>query len=107
MPPSGTPGNGSRASPSTALEETIVGSTARGMRNTPSIASSQSRVASDMSCVRLALVTSVTWSPPSGPPVRFQTSQESMVPNRAVPSSAFARAPSTWSSSQASLEAEK
>ena len=33
-----------------------------------------------MSIVRLALVTSVTCSPPSGPPVRFQISQESMVP---------------------------
>ena len=30
--------------------------------------------------VRLALVTSVTWTPPAAPPVRFHSSQVSIVP---------------------------
>ncbi len=41
-----------------------------------------------MSSVRLALVTSVTCLPPFRPPVRFQTSQLSIVPNRTSPRSA-------------------
>ena len=40
--------------------------------------------------VRLALVTSVTCTPPSAPPVRFQISQVSMVPKMASPRSAAA-----------------
>ena len=42
--------------------------------------SSQSSDWSDISMVRLALVTSVAWTPPRAPPVRFQSSQLSMVP---------------------------
>jgi hypothetical protein len=41
------------------------------------------------------------------PPVSFQISQLSMVPKASLPASAFSRAPSTLSSSQASLEPEK
>ncbi|CAM5653186.1 hypothetical protein STENM223S_05500 [Streptomyces tendae] len=57
--------------------------------------------------VRPALVTSVTRRPPSVPPVRFQISQESMVPKAMSPFSARARSPGTWSSSQAALGPEK
>jgi len=43
------------------------------------------------------LETSVMWTPPDVPPVRFQMHQVSMVPNRRSPASALARAPSTLS----------
>ena len=54
------------------------------MSKTSSSSSSQSSVARSMSMVRLALVTSVTCSR-LRPPVRFQISQDSMVPKRASP----------------------
>ena len=57
--------------------------------------------------VRLALVTSVTWTPPRIPPVRFHSSQVSTVPKTASPRSASARRPSTCSSIQRSLPPEK
>jgi len=50
-----------------------------------------------MSIVRLAFVTSVTWTPPCGPPVRFQMHHVSMLPNRRLPASAASLAPSTLS----------
>ena len=65
-------------------------------RGTPKIASSSScqfRVLRFISRVRLAFVTSVTCMPPSGPPVRFQISQLSMVPNSTSPRSARSRRP--------------
>ena len=65
---------------------------------------SQALARRSMSSVRLALLTSVTWA---APPVSFQTSQVSMVPNAAAPESAFSRAPRTLRRSQASLVAEK
>ena len=46
-----------------------------------------------MSMVRLALVTSVAWTPPSLPPVRFQMTQVSGLPNTASPRSAASRTP--------------
>ena len=52
----------------------------------------QSSVSRSISSVRLALVTSVTWMPPSLPPVRFHSTQVSMVPNSSSPFSALARA---------------
>ena len=57
----------------------------------------QSRVSMFMSSVRDALVTSVTCTPSLVPPVRFHTSQLSVVPNSRSPASAFSRAPSTLS----------
>ncbi len=45
--------------------------------------------------VRDALVTSVTCTPPSTPPVMFQASQESIVPKHSWPASALSRRPST------------
>src|ERR1700693_4501965 len=68
---------------------------ARGTPMASSNVSSQSSVSRFMSIVRLALVTSVTWRP-----VRFQTSQLSMVPNSRSPSSARLRIPGALSSSQ-------
>ena len=47
--------------------------------------------------VRLALVTSVMWTPPSAPPVRFHSTQVSVLPNTASPFSAASRTPSTFS----------
>ena len=47
--------------------------------------------------VRLALVTSVTCTPPSVPPVSCQITQLSVVPKMASPFSAASRTPSTFS----------
>ncbi|GIU98565.1 MAG: hypothetical protein KatS3mg014_0181 [Actinomycetota bacterium] len=69
-------------------EGRIAGSIARGIPMRSRISSSQSRVSRFMSIVRLAFETSVTWTPPSGPPVRFQMHQVSMLPNSSSPFSA-------------------
>ena len=60
-----------------------------------------------MSIVRLALVGSVTCRPPSVPPVRFQVTQESVLPKIASPRSAAARTPSTFSRIHCTLPPEK
>ena len=57
--------------------------------------------------VRLALVTSVTCTPPLTPPVRFQITQVSMLPKSSSPFSALARAPSTLSRIHLILGPEK
>ena len=57
--------------------------------------------------VREALVTSVACTPPSGPPVRFQSTQASVLPKSRSPASARSRAPSTFSRIQAILVPEK
>ena len=59
------------------------------------------------SIVREAFVTSVAWTPPSGPPVRLQTSHASTVPKARSPRTAASRAPGVWSRIQASFVAEK
>ena len=82
----------------------ISGSIERGMPNTSSICGDQSSVRRSIRSVRLAFVTSVTWR---APPVRFQTSQVSGVPNSRCPASASSRAPGTCSRIQAILDAEK
>ena len=69
--------------------------------------SSQSSVSRSISIVRLALVTSVMCRPPSVPPVRFQMSQVSMLPNSRSPDSAFVGAPSTLSRIQRIFGPEK
>ena len=73
------------------------------MSNVSNIAGSHASRAMFMRSVRDALVTSVTCRPPSGPPVRFQVSQESMVPAHRSPASARFRSPSTWSRSHATF----
>jgi len=57
--------------------------------------------------VREALVTSVTWIPPRGPPVMFHSNQVSMVPKSRSPASARSRAPGTSRRIQASFGPEK
>src|SRR5450759_4314912 len=85
----------------------ICGNIARGMLKKPSSSSSQSRVSRLINMVRLALLTSVTWTPPLTPPVRFHITQLSVFPNRASPASASARTPSTCSSIHWILPPEK
>ena len=60
-----------------------------------------------MSIVREAFETSVRCWPPSGPPVMFHMSQESMVAMSSSPFSARFRAPSTLSRIQRTLGPEK
>lgn len=95
------------AVPYTSDDDRISGSTASGTFIAARIDGSHSRVSRFISMVREALVTSVTWTPPSVPPVRFQISQESMVPKAISPRSARLRSPGTLSSSQAALGPEK
>ena len=83
--------------PYTSLDALMAGSMAFGMPITLSISGSQSSVSRFINMVRLALVTSVTCTPPLGPPVRFQMTQVSILPNSTSPFSALARAPSTLS----------
>ena len=73
---------------------------ASGMPISAAMSGAHASVSRSISMVRDALVTSVTCTPPSAPPVRFHTSQLSIVPNASSPASARARAPSTLSSSQ-------
>ena len=61
-----------------------------------------------MSIVREAFVTSVTWTPRPGPPVRCQMSQLSIVPNSRSPDSAAdRRSGPPASSTEASLSADE
>ena len=76
-----------------------------GTRKSSSIAGSHSAVARFISRVRDAFVTSVTWS--CAARQSRWTRKLSMVPKASSPFSARARAPSTWSSSQAALVPEK
>ena len=71
------------------------------------MSASQDSDSRSISIVRLALVTSVMCWPPSVPPVRFQISQVSMLPNTRSPASAFSRAPSTLSRIQRTFGPEK
>ncbi|UTH93792.1 hypothetical protein SRIMHP_06620 [Streptomyces rimosus subsp. rimosus] len=83
------------------------GRTASGTRIADRIEVSHWSVWRFISMVRPALVTSVTCTPPSVPPVSFQISHESIVPKAISPASARARRPGTLSSSQAALGPEK
>ena len=62
-----------------------------------SSSSSHSSVFRFISIVRLALVTSVACMPPSLPPVRFQMTHVSALPNTASPRPAASRTPGTLS----------
>ena len=83
-----------RAAPYTMLESQTLGSMHMGMSSSAQISLSHSSVWMLNSIVREALVTSVTWA---APPVSFQMSQVSTVPNKSSPRSARSRAPSTLS----------
>ena len=80
------------------------GSIHLGMSSSARISSSQRRVLMLNSMVREALEKSVTWALP---PVSFQMSQVSTVPNSSSPRSARARTPGTFSRIQRSLVPEK
>ena len=74
----------------------MAGSIALGMSKASSSSSSHSSVSRFISIVRDALVGSVTCAAASeGPPVSFQISQLSTVPNKASPVSASRRSPGT------------
>ena len=88
----------------TAQESTTVGRQAGGTPNMSSISASHWPVCRSSSSVRLALETSVRCA---APPVSFQISQLSTVPNASSPACARVRAPGTFSRSHASLVAEK
>ena len=105
MPAIGTPASRpfSLPSPYTSADEQMRGNVASGTPTNSHNSGFASRVSMFISNVREALVTSVAWTPPSGPPVRFQSSHESMVPTANAPASARARAPSTWSRIQAAF----
>ena len=96
-------------SPYTSEEDLISGSIDSGMPMSAAIVSSQASVRRSISIVRLALVTSVTCTPPfSAPPVRFHSSQVSVLPNSRSPASARSRAlPSTLSRIQRIFGPEK
>lgn len=94
-------------SPYSSLEERISGSIERGTPISSRLGSCQSSVSRSISNVRDALVTSVTCRPPSLPPVRFQSTQVSIVPKASSPFSARSRAPSTLSRIQAIFGPEK
>ena len=96
-----------RPCPYTSEEDLISGSIDIGTPMSFAMSSFQSRVSMFMSMVREALVTSVTCTPPFTPPVRFHTSQESVLPKSRSPASALSRAPSTFSRIQAILGPEK
>ncbi len=93
--------------PYTSAEERISGNIAWGTPMASRMEESHWRVSRFISMVREALVTSVTCTPPSVPPVRFQISQESIVPKAISPASARLRSPGTCSSSQAAFGPEK
>ena len=96
-----------RATPYTSLDALMAGSMAYGMPRSLRMSGSHSKVSRFISIVRLALETSVTCTPPLGPPLRCQMIQVSIVPNRSSPLSALAYAPGTWSRIHLILGPEK
>src|SRR2546423_10485559 len=104
MPAMGIEPPNNRVSPYTSLEDDTAGSTERGTPNNFSSSSSQSPLRRLNSIVRDALLGSVTCT---RPPVKFQTSHESTVPNASVPAFALARAPETFLRIHWSLVPEK
>ena len=93
--------------PYTSDEERISGSMDIGMPISAAMSASQESVSRSMSMVREALVTSVTCTPPSTPPVMFHSTHASVLPNASWPASALARAPSTLSRIQRIFGPEK
>src|SRR5665647_3065038 len=94
MPEIGTPGTMPpvRPVPYTSEEDRISGSIDIGIVISAAISSFQVRVSRFISIVRDAFVGSVTWTPPSTPPVMFHSTHESVLPNSRSPASARARA---------------
>ncbi len=98
IPATGTPPSAVPfASPYSSEEDLISGSIDSGIPIRSRLGWCHSSVSRFISIVRDALVTSVAWTPPSVPPVRFQSTQVSMLPKASSPASARLRAPSTLS----------
>ena len=95
------------AVPYTSDELRISGIIDFGTPNASRMSSRQLSVSRSMNMVRDALVTSVACTPPSTPPVRFHSTQVSVVPKASLPASAFSRAPSTFSRIHTILVPEK
>lgn len=91
------------SAPKSAPEGRISGSSCTGMPSRSQNSRSQSARRRSSRAVREAALGSVAWV---APPVRFHSSQQSMVPAASLPASASARIPSTFLSSQASFAAE-
>ena len=89
------------------MDGTMRGSIGRGTPKNSRSSSSQSSVRRSIIIVRLAFVTSVTCTPPAVPPVRFHSSQVSIVPKIASPRTASARSRPLFSSSHCSFPPEK
>ncbi len=90
--------------PKMPAQSRTSGNSARGTPNSAHRSSSHCPLPISSSAVRAALLASVTCTLP---PVSRQSRKLSMVPKASSPRSAAARAPSTWSSSQTILLAEK
>src|SRR3989442_14510210 len=104
IPAIGVAPRNSVVSPYTALETPTAGNIERGTPNNLSSSSSQSPVRTLNSIVLEALLGSVACT---RPPVRFQRSQVSTVPNASLPALALARAPGTLRRIHSSLVPEK
>src|SRR6266496_5097914 len=89
------------------MEGAIRARAAAGTSNRSRRSGSQARVASAQRSVREAFVGSVTWAPPRGPPVRFQITQESIVPIRRRPEATRGFASGTLARSQWIFVAER
>jgi len=100
----GRPNNAGSVVARSPLDGTTSGSTEAGTSNSASNCESHCKVLILNNKVRDALLASVTWRLP---PVRFQISQLSIVPNASSPLSARERAPGTLSSSHCNLVPEK
>src|SRR5438874_1371780 len=93
MPAIGIGVPSSLVTPYTSLDEPTSGSIDRGTPKRSSSSTSHSHFAMSSNIVREALLTSVTCT---FPPVRFQTSQESTVPNASLPALALVVLHPAW-----------
>jgi len=98
-----TPGNAAVAVPNTPTDGRTSGRISMGTPKNSHACADHRWVRTSSSIVRLALVTSVTCRPP----VRFQISQVSIVPNSTSPRSARSRRPGMWLRIQFSRGPEK
>src|SRR5436190_13354970 len=103
-PAIGIPARSPVVSPTTSLDPFTDGNTAAGTFSAFSSASSQFKLPMLNSIVRDAFDASVTCA---FPPVNFQISHESTVPNASSPASARSRAPFTLSNNHCTLVPEK
>mmetsp|Transcript_118408 Transcript_118408/g.334695 ORF Transcript_118408/g.334695 Transcript_118408/m.334695 type:complete len:253 (+) Transcript_118408:751-1509(+) len=104
----GTPARGPVVTlPSSSELDLICGKHAIGMPRVSQMPASHANVLKSMSMYRDAFVTSVTWIPPSTPPVRLYVIHASTVPNMQRPSATAALTAGTFSISHFIFTAEK